>query len=414
MKIAVTGPTGYIGSHFIEMARAKGHEIIFLSREQHHASPKCWIPYDLNNSTPPQLPSDVKIILHLAFQVGNSKNDLESARHILAAGKNVNARVIFLSSQTASKESITDYGRTKWEIEQLFNESENIIVRPGLVYGGNPKGLFSNLLDMLQNQKYIPSFLPSPKIQPIHIQDLCSCLIKTIELESSNTKIFFFGEELPISFTSFMQFLAKTYLNKEIKLIPIPTLFVLLFTITLKNKWPKASQLASLLTLPLMNTTHSLSEVDYQLRLCLTPQKLADYSCKKILLEGFIIYSYITRKKPILNSLRSYARLIQKNRKNLALKLPDFFSYLPLLLCTYDQSHIQNPWVKELNWRIHAASLLIEASPQGATELLKTNNSSFFMASSTISIIILKDITLRFLGVIVRPCLAMLPPKSWD
>jgi nucleoside-diphosphate-sugar epimerase len=417
MKIAVTGATGYIGTHFVKMAQAQGHQIIFLSRIKPHHS-ECWISYNLNDEIPPTLTSDVDMLLHLAYQASTPKNtlridELESAKHILSAGKNVGAKIIFLSSQTANKESLSDYGRTKWEIEQLVISSGNIAIRPGLVYGGEPRGLFLGLLNTIQKYAYLPSFLPSPKIQPIHVQDLCKCLLKVMELENSPAKIFYFGEEKVISFNEFMQFLAKTYLNKKISFIPVPSLIILWCINPLKYFSPKASQLASLFTLPMMNTGDSLREIQYQLKPVLPTRPGKDPTTKVILREGFIIYSYITGQKPNLLSLRLYIRLIKSNRKNLSLQLPDFFSYYPLLLCAYDQSQDQNTWVKELIWRIQAASLLIEASPQGASNLIKTSHDSFIATGISLSLIVIKELFLRVLGAIVRSCITTLPPSSW-
>ncbi|MBU3630093.1 NAD(P)-dependent oxidoreductase [Polynucleobacter sp. AP-Melu-500A-A1] len=418
MKIAVTGPTGYIGSNFAPMAQAQGHEIVFLSRAQPQNLNGRWIPYDLNDSNPPNLPGDVEVILHLAFQAGASRNvlrinELQSAKNILSAGKKINARVIFLSSQTASKDSLTDYGRTKWEIEQLVIDSGNIAVRPGLVYGGEAKGLFLNLINTLKNCSFIPALSPSPKIQPIHVVDLCNCLLKVMALQNSSTKIFFFGERKSTSFTSFMQFLAINYLDKKIVFIPIPTLLALWLLKPLKYRWAQASQLVSLITLPTMNTDNSLGEIDYELMPYITNKKQGTSIYRAALLEGFIVYSYITRQKPLLQSLRSYARLIQHNRNNLSLGLPSSFLYFPQLLCAYDIQRNQNAWIQELNWRTQAASLLIEASPQGAIKLIKTSHDSFLAAGVSISIIVFKELFLRALGAIVRSWIATLPPSSW-
>lgn len=418
MKIAVTGPTGYIGSNFVPMAQAQGHEIIFLSRAQPQNPNWRWIPYDLNDANPPNLPGDVEVILHLAFQSGASRNvlrinELQSAKNILSAGKKINARVIFLSSQTASKDSLTDYGRTKWEIEQLVIDSGNIAVRPGLVYGGDAKGLFLNLINTLKNRSFIPALFPSPKIQPIHVVDLCNCLLKVMGLQNSSTKIFFFGERQSTLFTSFMQFLSINYLDKKIVFVPIPTLLALWLLKPLKYKWAQASQIVSLITLPRMNTDDSLGEIDYELTPYIIEKKQTNSTYRAALLEGFIVYSYITRQKPLSQSLRNYARLIQHNRSNLSLGLPNSFLYFPQFLCAYDIQPNQNAWIQELNWRIQAASLLIEASPQGASKLIKTSHDSFLAAGVSIAIIVFKELFLRALGAIVRSCIATLPPSLW-
>jgi len=414
MKIAITGPSGYIGTNFIEIATFLGHEIICLSRTPPVFERLEWTPYDLNDSTPPRLPHNIDFILHLAYRPDQEKkDDLEGMQCILSAATKVNARVIFLSSQTAKIDSVSQYGKKKWELEQLVITSGNIAIRPGLVFGGNPKGLFLNLINTLRRHRFIPAFLPTPQIQPIHIDDLCICILKVMELTNSSTKIFYFGKEEPIAFTKFMKFIAKAYLNKSILLIPIPAQIVLWATEHLKNKWSKSAQLASLLTLPTMNTGASLDEIHYQLKPFASPSDIKHSPARELLQEGFIIFSYITGRRPNLYSLRRYGGLIKTMKGNLPLQLPAYFTYFPILLCAYDRLDKKNSWFQELNWRINSSSLLIEASTKSTTELLKIENNSFFQASFTISIILVKELLLRSVGNIVRHITPSLPPHSW-
>jgi nucleoside-diphosphate-sugar epimerase len=418
MKIAITGSSGYIGTNFIEIAALLGHEIICLSRTPPVFEQWEWIPYDLNDSSPPRLPHDIDFILHLAYRpeqekIAASKNDLESMQFILSAANKINARVIFLSSQTAKIDGVSQYGKKKWELEQLVISSGNIVIRPGLVFGGNPKGLFLNLINTLRRQRFIPAFLPTPQIQPIHIDDLCICILKVMELTNSPTKIFYFGKEESIAFTKFMQFLAKAYLNKSILLIPMPARIVLWATERLKNKWPKFAQIASLLTLPPMNTVTSLDEINYQLKPFVSSSDVKQSPVRELLQEGFIIFSYITRRHPDPYSLRRYARLIKTMKGNLPLQLPAYFTYFPILLCAYDRLDNKTSWLQELNWRINSSSLLIEASTKSTTELLKIENNSFLQASFNISIILVRELLLRSAGNIVRHITPSLPPHSW-
>lgn len=417
MKIAVTGSTGYIGSHFVDIAKSQGHEIIFLSRSQPNSQLDLWIPYNLSDPAPTILPRDIDIVLHLAYKINSPEaslqiDELKSAENILSAAKKANAKFIFISSQTANKNSISEYGRTKWEIEQLVINSGNVVVRPGLVYGGNPRGLFSNLLDNLQNNTFIPSFIPASRIQPIHVEDLCWCLLRVMEIKNTSTKIFYFGEEVPLSFTSFMHFLARSYLNKKNVFVPFPSLPILWVAKFAKSRWPKVSQLGSLVSLPQMNTRDSFNEVGYQLRASKIMQDMTFSRYRANLLEGRIIYSYIASNKYTPLSLRKYARLIELKRGNLDLQLPKLFFHLPQLLFVYDNSNTRNSWRQELNWRINAASLLFEASPQGALELLKISRTPYLQAGINILIIFIKELAFRILGLIIRPFIFVLLPRS--
>jgi hypothetical protein len=58
MRIAVTGATGFVGSRFTELARARGHEVLGVSRFKHD---RVWDPL----SRPPNL-EGVDAVVHLA------------------------------------------------------------------------------------------------------------------------------------------------------------------------------------------------------------------------------------------------------------------------------------------------------------------------------------------------------------
>jgi len=68
-------------------------------------------------------------------------------------------------------------------------------VRPGLVYGGEMKGLFGSIAQLVNRLPFLPQFYPSPKVQPIHIDDFVLCLIRILEGENYSYRIFSLGEK---------------------------------------------------------------------------------------------------------------------------------------------------------------------------------------------------------------------------
>src|SRR5659263_7433 len=186
MKIVVTGATGYIGDRFIKQAHSSGYDIVALCRRYPELHGCDWIPYDLASNQAPVLPMDTDVVLHLATSKSpngqqNSAQDILAAALLITSTQNAGAKLVFVSSQTARPDAPTAYGRTKWRIEQLVLAAGGCVVRPGQVYGGKPRGLFGELLNTVRHLPILPAFLPAPKVQPIHVDDLSLGLLRIAE-----------------------------------------------------------------------------------------------------------------------------------------------------------------------------------------------------------------------------------------
>ena len=75
----------------------------------------------------------------------------------------------------------TAYGRAKWQVEQEILRHGGFVVRPGLVYGGVPGGVFAGLVDTVRRFPLLPAILPAPRVQPIHVDDLAEGLVRVAE-----------------------------------------------------------------------------------------------------------------------------------------------------------------------------------------------------------------------------------------
>ena len=80
MKIFVTGATGFVGSHFVNEAHKKGHELFCLKRKNSNPKIKLdiaptWITGALNEDVPIQSFKDVEVLVHLAAHSANVPYD---------------------------------------------------------------------------------------------------------------------------------------------------------------------------------------------------------------------------------------------------------------------------------------------------------------------------------------------------
>lgn len=271
MKIALTGATGYIGQQFIQQAH-KQHSILALSRHAPLHTTCEWIPYDLNATETVTLPPEVDVVLHLAVsQTSNHENlvnsiDIAAAERLLAASQQIGARFIFVSSQTARENAPTMYGRSKWHIEQKVLAAGGIIIRPGQVYGGEACGLFGKLVDLVQKLPVLPAFLPAPHIQPIHVDDLNSGILRIIEhWQSLPSKVFCLGSIQSIAFHHFLAAIAQHRLHRRRLFIPVPVALIRLAE-SIVGRRATLQQLLSLFDLPIMDTQADLQLLRLNLR----------------------------------------------------------------------------------------------------------------------------------------------------
>jgi len=214
MHFLVTGASGYIGSRFIERALEGSHKITSTTRCRNSVKDNEHIYFDLDSQEQISLPNGVDAIVHLAAHTSNeedmpSDNEVRSAEMLMRAAKKNGAKFLFVSSQTAQQKSSSGYGKTKWLIEEIVLKNGGCVVRPGLVYGGDMKGLFGSIAQLVNRLPFLPQFYPSPKVQPIHIDDFILCLIRILEGENYSHRVFSLGEKKSIAFNKFLRKLSE-------------------------------------------------------------------------------------------------------------------------------------------------------------------------------------------------------------
>jgi NADH dehydrogenase len=408
MKIAVTGATGYIGDALLDAIRNKGFIPVALSRKK--ITNLCeWIPYDLNQQFV-VLPENISCVVHLAMNFNlelevDQKNEVESAVKIIKAAEKIGAKFIYLSSQTAAENAPTGYGKTKWKIEQIVTEGGGAIIRPGLVYGGKASGLFAQLVDLVSKYPVIPKFIPSPKTQPIHIKDLCEAILSVVELPN-HSKIFCIASERPISFDFFLKQLAINKLHVYRLRVPIPRFIVNAAQKILPNN-SALIRLKSLFNLPYMKTSEDL------IFLNLKPRSLAaglhssgSFRRRSLIQEGYILYSYILRKRSNLFMTRRYVKFVELLRNGELLGFTRLLYFFPFLVSFLDRNvGLKNQaWYSEFMCRLNSATSLTEATIVGCDRFLDLNksNSAIYAVFICIKAIFL-EVLIRAVSFIIRP-----------
>jgi nucleoside-diphosphate-sugar epimerase len=132
--------------------------------------------------------------------VNGSKRLLEAA---LGAGVQ---RFIFISSMSAYFGTKQDYGLMKLAVERAVLESHQIVVRPGLVYGGEAGGMVLTLTN-LARLPVIPVFRGTHQFT-LHIDDFLAAMVSLVSDASVPSSVIGLAYESPTPFKEIMQTLA--------------------------------------------------------------------------------------------------------------------------------------------------------------------------------------------------------------
>lgn len=380
MRMVVTGATGYIGTRLTVLATSRGYDVVGASRQEPASRAALWLQFDLASNRTLVLPAGTDVVMHLAANtvVTNLLDDdheVSAAQKLIKSAQTVGARFIFVSSQTARADAPTTYGLTKWRIEQEVLAAGGWVVRPGQVYGGELRGLYGTLVGIVQKLPLLPAFIPSPKVQPIHVDDLAEGLLRVAEKGDIKVGVYYLAAPIPISFSTFLAEVAKSRLRCHRVLVPVPILAIKFFAAVIGSAWRSKlglERLRSLFDLPVMATTSSLDQLGLVLRpLPAGLHPSGDDRRRCLLREGQALLSYILKGQLDSAVLRRYVRAIESLRDGRPFGLPGVFLNYPFLLSLLGKTSWSDVTAgEEFIWRLDAATMLAEATPTGAARFL--------------------------------------------
>lgn len=182
---AITGATGFVGSHTLEAALAAGHRVRALTRrDQPLREGVDWVRGDLGDSAAlAMLVTGADAVIHVAgltntpdpaeFETAN----VTGTAHVLAAMAGAGAgRLVFVSSLAARAPELSAYGASKARAEALVEASrlDWTTVRPPAVYG--PRDI--DMLDLFRAAKWgVVPLPPGGATSIIHADDLAALLV---------------------------------------------------------------------------------------------------------------------------------------------------------------------------------------------------------------------------------------------
>ncbi|MES2120478.1 MAG: NAD(P)-dependent oxidoreductase [Pseudomonadota bacterium] len=185
MRLAITGGTGFVGGHLLDMAITAGHEVKALTRKaQTERGGVEWVRGDLSDRQAlEQLVDGADAVIHVAgvisassasaFELGNVTGTLAMLAAATAGGVH---RFVQVSSLAAREPKLSLYGGSKFRAEALVHRSglDWVIVRPPAVYGPGDK----ETLELFRMAKLgLMLMPPKGRVSVIHVDDLARLLL---------------------------------------------------------------------------------------------------------------------------------------------------------------------------------------------------------------------------------------------
>ncbi len=190
--LAITGGTGFVGAHLIDLAADQGHAIRALTRRPQPSRPGVeWIPGALDDADSlSRLVDGADAVIHVAGVInaprraGFAAGNIAGTEAMLAAARAGSVkRFIHVSSLAAREPGLSDYGWSKRESEARVAQSrlDWTIVRPPAVYGPGDRETFELFRMAANGLVLLP---PAGRMSVIEVGDLARLLL-TLALDGT-------------------------------------------------------------------------------------------------------------------------------------------------------------------------------------------------------------------------------------
>ena len=249
MKIAITGGTGFIGSHLVEALSARGHEVTCLARSPERARVLDGLPVRFvhgNLDSPDALARLVEgqeTVIHIA---GLTKAaSLEEYTRVNVGGterlleRNPRGRlrprrfVLFSSSETMGpspggmplteeidQKPFSAYGKSKVMAEKCLDGLHGTfpvtVIRPPAVYG--PRDRDFAILFRMVSRGLQPVVHPSPSFSVVYVKNLVAGICLALERPQKGLRSYFFTDGPAVSWLEFGCLIARALGKKPFQL----------------------------------------------------------------------------------------------------------------------------------------------------------------------------------------------------
>jgi nucleoside-diphosphate-sugar epimerase len=222
---AVTGAGGYLGGLIARRLESDGWRVVRLVRKPHSGEEAR--RYDLADPAGPNLPNDLDLLVHAAYDFNLTKrediwrvNVVGTDRLLVAARRSGVGRIIVLSTMSAYPGTTQLYGQAKLAIEGAATEVGGLAVRPGLVYGDHPGGM-AGALRAMTRLPVVPLVAGDAHQYPVHEDDLIDAIAALCATPAPPTGPIGIALAEPIAFRALLETFAAAE-GRRCRFVPVP------------------------------------------------------------------------------------------------------------------------------------------------------------------------------------------------
>jgi nucleoside-diphosphate-sugar epimerase/choline dehydrogenase-like flavoprotein len=226
MVVAVTGASGYVGSR-LAAALSGTLRVVPLGRNA-DAEGIRWSLSDETRVAADLRSRGARTLLHAAWDFTRPKPsenwrvNVEGSRRLfenaIQAGVD---RIVFLSTISSFEGAQSEYGKSKLAVERLALDLGGTVIRPGLVWGERPGGMFDSLRSQVAKGGVVPLIGDGSYPQYlVHEEDLAAIVVRAVAGEFAG-RVLTVAHSKPWPIRDLILRLAQEQ-GRKIRFLPVP------------------------------------------------------------------------------------------------------------------------------------------------------------------------------------------------
>jgi len=208
--VSITGASGFLGRAACAAFTAAGFQVRALVRNPAASMDlqpiarggifRCELPGGIDANA---VDGGVCALVHCAYETRSAiprearRTNVAGTEALVRLGRRNGIRqLVFVSSMAAHESAASVYGKTKYELEKLFDGSADAVVKPATIVGAG--GVFQRTREMLRRLPVLPLFYADRRLQTIWIEDACKGLVRTVERSFNGTVLLAHPDSTPM------------------------------------------------------------------------------------------------------------------------------------------------------------------------------------------------------------------------